>query len=122
MSIPPRLIPGSLCEKPHPPGPGSVIMAVLIMRLQPANLLCFLVMTISPLATGGSFGDAPGNARESLIRQIPDPDPVEPSARRIDGPVDLNALIMAMLNKDTNRRPDGEELMHRLTRLAAEAA
>lgn len=97
-------------------------MAAWIMRLQPTILLCFLVTTISPLATGGSSGEAPGDTRESLIRPIPDLDLVEPSTRRTAGPIDLNALVLAMLNKDANRRPDGEELMRRLTRLAAEAA
>lgn len=58
----------------------------------------------------------------ALIRQILDMDPVEPSVRRSDVPDELNTLVMEMLNKDAHRRPDGEELMHRLTRLAAEAA
>ncbi len=57
-----------------------------------------------------------------LLRQLLEAEPVEPAAFRSDLTGDLNALVMAMLNKDAHRRPDGEELMHRLTRLSAEMA
>ena len=92
------------------------------MKPRPPILPCILLMGIAPLAAGGSFGEAPGDARESLIRQILDMNPVEPNARRTDVPDGLNALVIAMLNKEANRRPDGQELMHRLTRLMTAAA
>ncbi len=57
-----------------------------------------------------------------LLRQLLDAEPVEPANFRSDLTGELNELVMAMLHKDAHRRPDGEELMHRLTRLNAEVA
>ena len=57
-----------------------------------------------------------------LLRQLLDAEPVEPAIFRPDLSDELNALVMAMLDKDAHRRPGGDELMHRLTRLEAEVA
>lgn len=57
-----------------------------------------------------------------LLRQLLDVEPVEPATFRSELTGELNELVMAMLHKDAHRRPDGEELMHRLTRLNTEVA
>lgn len=57
-----------------------------------------------------------------LIRELLESEPVEPASFRSDLTDGLNALVMAMLDKDAHRRPVGEELMHRLARLTIEAA
>jgi len=57
-----------------------------------------------------------------LLRQLLEAEPIEPASFRTDLTQELNSLVMAMLHKDANRRPGSEELMHRLTRIAAEVA
>lgn len=57
-----------------------------------------------------------------VLKQILDAEPVAPDVYRTDAPPGLPELVMAMLNKDPDRRPSGEELIHRLARFEAEAA
>jgi tetratricopeptide (TPR) repeat protein len=57
-----------------------------------------------------------------LLRQLLEAEPVAPATFRPGIGSTLSALVMAMLRKDPSRRPDGDELVHRLARLSAAEA
>ena len=54
-----------------------------------------------------------------LLRQLLFTDPVTPASFRPDLVSDISELVINMLHKEPTRRPDNEELLHRLTRCAA---
>jgi len=64
----------------------------------------------------------PAEEPATLLKQLLESDPVAPATLRPDIDGGLSRLVMDMLDKDAHRRPDGEELLHRLAVLHAEVA
>jgi serine/threonine-protein kinase len=62
-----------------------------------------------------------GEAPMDIVRQILEADPVPPASLRPDIPADLSALVVEMLSKIAERRPDDAALASRLSAIAVAA-
>jgi serine/threonine-protein kinase len=64
----------------------------------------------------------PGELAIDVVRQILDREPIPPATLREDVPADVSDLILEMLAKDPEQRPDDALLAERLGRLALPAS